>query len=340
MTATDTGALSLTVNIEKFALKKPFRITGHIMSDADVVTVELARQGHVGRGEASGMYYRQNDDPHSIRRKIESLRSTIEAGVDREDLRRLLPIGGARNALDCALWDLEAKLTNRPAWQRAGLDPVRPLLTSFTVGADSPENMALDALAYPHAKAIKVKLTGQPCDADRIRAVRTVRPNVWLGVDANQGFSRTFLENLMPVLVETKVDLIEQPFAVGSESLLDGFDSPIPLAADESVQDGTDLRGLVGRFDVVNIKLDKCGGLTEGLAMAREASRLGLKVMVGNTVGTSLAMAPGFLLGQLCAVVDLDGPAFLCVDRPLSVSYDDGMIFCPAELWGGRSDRQ
>jgi len=195
--------------------------------------------------------------------------------------------------------------------------------------------MALDALAYPHAKAIKVKLTGQPSDADRIRAVRAARPEVWLGVDANQGFSRAFLENLLPALVETKVDLIEQPFAVGSESLLDGFDSPIPVAADESVQDGTDLHGLVGRFDVVNIKLDKCGGLTEGLAMVRIALKLGLQVMVGNTVGTSLAMAPAFLLGQLCTVVDLDGPAFLRSDRPLSARYEDGMIFCPADLWGG-----
>jgi L-alanine-DL-glutamate epimerase-like enolase superfamily enzyme len=198
--------------------------------------------------------------------------------------------------------------------------------------------MAVDALAYQDAKAIKVKLTGQPSDADRIRAVRAVRPDVWLGVDANQGFSRTFLENLMPVLVEARVELIEQPFAVGSEALLDGFDSPIAVAADESVQDGADLRGLVGRFDVVNIKLDKCGGLTEALAMAREASKLGLRVMVGNTVGTSLAMAPGFVLGQVCTVVDLDGPLFLLSDRPQAARYSDGMIFCPEDLWGGAAD--
>jgi L-alanine-DL-glutamate epimerase-like enolase superfamily enzyme len=194
--------------------------------------------------------------------------------------------------------------------------------------------MAKGALHYRDAKAIKLKLTGEPLDADRVRSVREACPDVWLGVDANQGFTRPFLENLMPVLLAADVALVEQPFPVGYESLLDGFASPIPIAADESAQSFDDLAGLVGRFRTVNIKLDKCGGLTQGLAMAREAARLGLDVMVGNMLGTSLAMAPSFLLGQLCSVVDLDGPIFLAEDRTPAINYRDGMIECPETLWG------
>jgi L-Ala-D/L-Glu epimerase len=329
-----TGAVTLRVTIDNFSLKEPFHIMGHSMVDTDVVTVTLEKGGHIGCGEASGVYYRKDDDAAGVVRQIEAIRPRIEAGIDRESLQRLLPTGGARNAVDCALWDLEAKQTGRPAWQIAGLDPPRPLLTTFTVGANEPEKMASDALAYADAKAIKLKLTGEPFDADRVRAVRAARPDVWLGVDANQGFTRVFLETLMPVLVEARVELIEQPFKVGQEAQLDGFRSPIPLAADESAQGLADLRRLVGRFNVVNIKLDKCGGLTEGLAMARKARRLGLDVMVGNMVGTSLAMAPSCLVGQLCKVVDLDGPVFLSTDRDIAVRYSDGFISCEDMSWG------
>ena len=329
-----TGALILHVAIEKFALKEPFHITGHTMVDTDVITVTLEEGGHIGRGEASGVYYRKDDDAASVVKQIEAVRARIEAGIDRESLQRLLPTGGARNAVDCALWDLEAKLTGRPAWQIAGLDRPRPLLTTFTVGANKPEKMASDARAYADAKAIKLKLTGEPLDADRVRAVRAARPDVWLGVDANQGFTRAALEALMPVLIECRVELIEQPFRVGQEAQLDGFKSPIPVAADESAQGLTDVRGLVGRFKVVNIKLDKCGGLTEALAMAREARRLDLDVMVGNMVGTSLAMAPSWLVGQMCKVVDLDGPVFLSTDRDIAARYSDGFISCEDMPWG------
>jgi L-Ala-D/L-Glu epimerase len=334
MNTSDTGAVTLRVTIEKFALKQPFHITGYTMVDTDVVTVTLQKGGHIGRGEASGVYYRKDDDAAGVVKQIEAVRARIERGIDRESLQRLLPTGGARNAVDCALWDLEAKLTGRPAWQIAGLDQPQPLLTTFTVGADQPEKMAADARAYTHAKAVKLKLTGESLDAERVRAVRAARPDVWLGVDANQGFTRAFLETLMPVLVANRVELIEQPFKVGQEAQLDGFKSPIPVAADESAQGLTDVRGLVGRFRVVNIKLDKCGGLTEGLAMARKALRLGLDVMVGNMVGTSLAMAPCCLVGQLCKVVDLDGPVFLSTDRDPPVRYENGTISCPEALWG------
>jgi len=326
-------SLKLQVAVEQWPLITPFRITGYTWHVNNVVMVSLEKDGHVGRGEGSGVYYRQ-DTPALALKKLESLKATIEAGISRESLQELLPPGGARNALECALWDLEAKLTGRPAWQMAGLNEPKPLLTTMTCGAETPEKMAATALAYKGARAIKLKLTGEPVDADRIRAVRLACPNVWLAVDANQGFTRDFLEWLMPVLVETHVELIEQPFAIGQEKLLDGFQSPIPIAADESVQSRVDIPELIGRFDVVNIKLDKCGGLTEGLAMARAAHEAGLQTMVGNMTGTSLGMAPACLVGQLCEVVDLDGPVFLKTDRDIAVQYSDGFITCPPELWG------
>jgi L-alanine-DL-glutamate epimerase-like enolase superfamily enzyme len=233
------------------------------------------------------------------------------------------------------MWDLDAQIAKIPVWQMAGLDEPRPLVTTFTCPALDPDQMAFTARRYTQAKALKLKLTGEPIDADRVRAVRAARPDVWLGVDANQGLTLSSLERLMPVLVQAEVQLIEQPFKVGEETLLDNIDLPIRLASDESVQSRADLPAQVGRVEVVNIKLDKCGGLTEGLAMAREARVLGLEVMVGNMIETSLAMAPSFLVGQLCQVVDLDGPIFLRSDRTPAVRYEDGVIRCPCHLWGG-----
>lgn len=334
MNARRFGPLTLHVAIENFPLRQPFTITGSTMVDTDVVVVTLGKDGHSSRGEASGVDYRGEDAPGVVR-QIEAMRAAIEHGLDRDSLQRLLPAGGARNAVDCALWDLEARLTGRPAWQIAGLEPPKPLLTTFTVGANDPEKMAGDARAYGQARAIKMKLTGQAVDADRVRAVRAARPDAWLGVDANEGFTPSSLASLMPVLLGANVQLIEQPFPVGREDLMDGLGSPIPCAADESAQRLDDLPKLAGRFQVVNIKLDKCGGLTEGLRMARRARQLGLGVMVGNMVATSLAMAPAFLVGQLCSVVDLDGPALLGRDRPHAVVYEDGRIWCPEALWGG-----
>jgi L-Ala-D/L-Glu epimerase / N-acetyl-D-glutamate racemase len=334
MSPADLGPLRLTVKLEQWPLKVPFRITGYTWEKLDVVVVALECGGKVGRGEAAGVYYKK-DFPADIVSRIEAIRAQIEAGTTREALRQLLPPGGARNAIDCALWDLEEQVTGTPVWQRAGLAAPQPLITTMTCGAESPDTMAATALAYHDARAIKLKLTGEPIDADRVRAVRDARPDVWLGVDGNQGFSRPALEKLLPVLVDAKVALIEQPLPIGQEALLDGLRSPIPLAADETVQSLAEVASLPGRFQVMNIKLDKCGGLTEGLAMARTARELGLDIMVGNMLGTSLAMAPAFVLGQLCKVVDLDGPLFLASDRPTAVEYKDGYIHCPAGLWGG-----
>lgn len=326
--------LKLSVELEKWPLVSPFRITGYLWESIEVVVVGLERDGCRGLGEAAGVYYR-NDRPGSIARTLESVRTALDGGITRDELQTLLPPGGARNALDCALWDLEAKLSGRPSWQSAGLtEAPRPLLTTFTCGVDTPDLMAAKARSYAGARALKVKLAGEALDAERVRAVRAANPHAWLGIDANQGFTCESLDRLMKVLVEANVKLVEQPFPVGQEGQLAGLRSPIPIAADESVQDLTDIPALVGRFDVVNIKLDKCGGLTEGLAMVRRARELGLKAMVGNMMGTSLAMAPALLLGQLCEVVDLDGPALLQRDRAKAIRYVDGLITLGENRWG------
>lgn len=335
MISAHNGPLKLSLHVEEWPRATPVRITGYTFDVIKVLVVRLEKDGHVGQGEAAGVYYLA-DNVHSMRKQIESLRARIETGVDLASLQALLPPGGARNALDCALWDLEAKLTGRPVWELADLGEPRPLLTVFTCHADAPERMAERARGYTGARAIKLKLTGEPIDIERVRVVRASLPDVWLGVDANQGFDRPFLERFMPELLRERVALIEQPFPIGQEGLLEGFRSPIPIAADESVQGLSDIAGLVGRFSVVNIKLDKCGGLTEALAMVRAARELGLDVMVGNMSGTSLAMAPAFLVGQLCSIVDLDGPVFLKNDRPVPVRYSDGFVTCPEQLWGQR----
>ena len=325
--------LTLRVEAEQWLLRVPFRITGQTIVSLDVVVVRLERNGLCGRGEAAGVDYRGDDVPAMLA-QLEAARAAIERGVTRQSAQRLLGAGGARNALDCALWELEAREAQRPVWQLAGLANPRPLITTYTIGADDPAAMAARASAFGAAGAIKLKLIGDAADAERVRAVRAARPEVWLAVDANQGFDRKHLQALLPVLQGCGVALIEQPFPVGQEPSLEELRSPIPIAADEAAQVSEDLPRLVGRFNAVNIKLDKCGGLTEGLRMSAEARRLGLGVMIGNMVGTSLAMAPAYLVGQSCQVVDLDGPLLLASDRPVAVSYADGYLRCDERVWG------
>ncbi|HET8690938.1 MAG TPA: dipeptide epimerase [Steroidobacteraceae bacterium] len=326
--------MRLEVVREKIPLSAPFTITGYTFTDVDAVVVHVADGGATGSGEAAGVYYLDDGVEHMCA-EIERVRADVEAGVDRESLRRLLPPGGARNAIDCALWDLESKRLGQPAWRIAGLERPRPLLTTFTIPAGDPASMAAKAVEYAQAKQLKLKLTGElSLDAERVRAVRRARPDCWLGVDANQGYSAHSLASLMPDLVAAQVKLVEQPFARGRDAELDGFRCPIPVAADESVQGLSEIEPLVGRFDVVNIKLDKCGGLTEGLAMAAEARRHGLGVMVGNMVGSSLAMAPAWLLGQLCDINDLDGTLFVARDRTPAMVFERGKVSYPDGGWG------
>jgi len=326
--------LTLDVRVESLRLSAPFRIASRTFDSADVLVVTLSDRDFAGRGEASGVYY-TGDDVAQMLHHVERARDAVEAGVTRDELRTLLPPGGARNAIDAALWDLEAASNDCPAWVLAGQDVPHPLLTTFTLGADTPEAMAAGAKRYDHARAIKVKLTGDlALDIARVTAIRAARPDVWLGVDANQGFVIGDLDALVAAMQKADVSLIEQPLARGREADLDGYVSPIPIAADESVLSLDDVAGAVGRFDVINIKLDKCGGLTEALLMAAEARRIGLGVMVGNMIGTSLAMAPAFVLGQICDLVDLDGPIFLRADRQPGMEYRDGAVWCPETVWG------
>ena len=324
----------LSVERRDLALKAPFKISGYTFTDNPVLTATVTRGGLSGRGEAAGVYY-VGDTADAAADTLRRLSDRLPPDLTRQSLRDLLSPGGARNALDCALWELEARERGEPVWRLAGLEPPRPLLTTVTLGADDPPIMARSAQSFDFARALKLKLTGEgDIDIERVRAVRAARPDVWMGVDPNQGYAPATVEPLVSALMDCRVSLLEQPFKRGSEAQLDGLNLPLPVAADESCLHLGEMEALTGRFDVVNIKLDKCGGLTEGLMMARRAQDMNLKVMVGNMVGTSLAAAPGFVLGQLCDVVDLDGPLFIAEDPKPGVSYKGGDIWCPPEVWG------
>ena len=329
-----TRARILDIKIERQTLKQPFAIAGHVFREMPAIVATIGDGAHCGRGEAAGVYYLGDDVAH-MSAVVEGVRGAIEAGMSREQLQLELPPGGARNALDCAMWELEAARKGTTVRELAGGPANGPLVTTLTLGADTPETMAAGAKALTGAVAIKLKLTGDPkLDIARVAAVRAACPGVWLAVDANQGYTLDGLQTALPAFVRYAVALVEQPLPRGEEARLDGFISPIPLAADESVLSSADLDALVGRFDVINIKLDKCGGLTEALAMARRARELGFKLMVGNMAGSSWAMAPAFIVGQLCDIVDLDGPISLVKDRSPAVQYIDGKVWCDDGVWG------
>jgi len=327
-------AMTLHARLEDWPMVRPFRITGQTFTMSRVVVAELSFQGHTGLGEACGVGYR-DDTPERILTQLQGVAGLLQDEVTHADLLQILPAGGARNALDAALWDLNAKRNRKPAWSSAGLSCPNPLLTTFTVGADTPAEMAVRAWAYKGAKAIKLKLTGDGSDGARVEAVRAALPDVWLGVDANQGFTPDGLSALWPTLQAMDVKMVEQPFPIGRDAWMDGVERAIPVIADESLQTAADLPALVGRYDGINIKLDKCGGLTHGLEIARQARAMGLTVMVGNMTGTSWSQAPAFLLGQVCDLVDLDGPLFLKDDRAPGVTYRDGFVDCAETVWGG-----
>ncbi len=326
---------TLDLALEHFAYHQPFRISGHVFTQTSVLVATIREGAHSGRGEGAGVYYLGDDAAHMLA-EAARVSATIESGATRAELQGLLPPGGARNALDCALWDLEAKQAGTPVWQLAGLREPQPLLSTLTLGADAPATMAAAAQAIDPDAPVKVKLTGEvELDLARVVAIRAARPEAWIGVDANQGYTRETLARLLPVLMEHRIAQLEQPLRRGDEASMDGLERPLPFVADESAVSLAETDALVGRFDLVNIKLDKCGGLTEALAIAQRARTLGLDVMVGNMMGTSLSMAPSFLVGQYCDVVDLDGPTFLAHDRTPGVTYRGGRIHCPAAIWGG-----
>jgi L-alanine-DL-glutamate epimerase-like enolase superfamily enzyme len=326
--------LRLRISEERWPLQEPFEIAGQVMIELPLLLVELTdRDGVVGRGEAAGVDY-DGETPGSMRRQIESVASQLHAATTSADLAALLPRGGARNALDCAWWDLQAKRSGVPAWISAGLQPMRPLLTACTIGLGSLCDIRRRARSLSSVPLIKVKVDGSR-HVDWIRVVREEAPLARLVVDANQSWTRALIEDLMPELLALGVEFIEQPVMRDRDDALDGLRSPIPIVADESCTDRDSLQGLLNRYQGVNIKLDKCGGLTEALALARGAQALGLDVMVGNMCGTSLGMAPAFLVAQLARWVDLDGPLLQKEDRPDAMRYVQGTVEQPSPtLWG------
>lgn len=311
----------------------PFRIAYEVRTHAETVLVELRQGDLIGRGEALGVSY-HGETADTILAQLESVRHRCEAGLTRDELQSLLPPGGARNALDCALWDLEAKHSLQRAWQLAGMNAVRPLLTAYTLGIDTPERMSAAARAAQAYSLLKLKLSGEG-DLERVRAIRAARPDVEIIVDANQAWNPTQLRELTPAFADLGVKLIEQPLAVGQDASLADFSSPVPLCADESCQTASSLADLVGKYQYVNIKLDKTGGLTEALRLARSAQAANLKLMVGCMGGSSLSMAPAFIVGQLCDVIDLDGPLLAAADIADGIRYEGSRMFAPeARLWG------
>ena len=331
-----TTTASRVLQVEKAAIRfaEPFRITGYVFEAMPSVVARIWERDCVGRGEAAGVYYLGDDQDRMID-AIEQIRPAIEEGMTREDLQVVLPPSGARNALDCALWELEARLSRIPVWQLAGVPRPKPLVTTFTLPADDPSVLAKKVKRLSFAKSIKLKLDGDiDVDRERMRIVRAARPDAWIGVDANQGFVPGDLDALAKASREHSISLIEQPLKRGEESGLEDWRPGIPVAADESILNLAELQERAHYFDVINIKLDKCGGLTEALKMARAARLFGKQLMVGNMGGSTLAMAPGFVLGQLCDVVDLDGPYGLADDPLAEQIYSDGNIFVAESLWG------
>jgi L-alanine-DL-glutamate epimerase-like enolase superfamily enzyme len=332
--ATTTASRNLTVEKAEIRFAEPFRITGYVFEAMPSIVARIADGRTVGRGEAAGVYY-LGDDQDRMLATIEEVRPEIESGLSRDRLQQLLPACGARNALDCALWELDSRLANVPVWKLAGVPRPRPLVTTFTLPADDPAVLSAKVAKLAFAKAIKLKLDGNAdLDRERIAVVRGARPDAWLAVDANQGFVPADLDKLGAAARDFSVSLIEQPLKRGEDSELEGWHPGVPVAADESILDLDELEQLGHYFDVINIKLDKCGGLTEALTMARAARMFGKQVMVGNMGGSTLAMAPGFVLGQICDVVDLDGPYGLADDPLAGEIYRDGMIYVPETLWG------
>ena len=319
----------IQAKVEIFPLAQVFRISRGARTQAEVVSVKINRNHFTGHGECVP-YARYNETLGSVIQQIESL----PADIDRETLQTMLPAGAARNAVDCALWDLESKTLNQPIWQLAGMQMPKKALTAFTLSLDEPENMLKQAKYNSNRPLLKIKL-GTPNDMPRLEAVRLGAPNSEIIVDANEGWNAEIYTKLAPDLVRLGVKLVEQPLPANQDDALVGLPRPLPICADESCHDRSSLPQLVGKYDYVNIKLDKTGGLTEALLLKNKALEDGFKIMVGCMVGSSLAMAPATLIAQNATFVDLDGPLLLSQDRHHGLLYEDSWVYPPVrELWG------
>jgi len=325
--------MRLSVRIERWPLARAFTISRGSKTEAVVVVAELDDGVHRGRGEAVP-YARYGEVPERVVESVEALRPAVERGLDRAALQTALPAGAARNALDCAYWDLAAKQSGRPVCELAGLGAPQPVNTAYTISLASAMEMAAAAERAARRPLLKVKL-GAEDDTKRIAEVRRAAPQAELIVDANEGWSAANLAANLAACADVGVTLVEQPLPQGADEVLRDCKRPIPICADESVHDRASLDSLKGKYDAINIKLDKSGGLTEALALVAEAEGRGLLIMVGCMVATSLAMAPAMLLAQRARFVDLDGPLLLAHDRAEGLRYDGSVVYPPTPaLWG------
>ncbi len=322
--------MRIEVTRDVFRLAQVFTIARGSRTEAQVLTVRITDRGLTGWGECVP-YARYGESLDSVTAQIEALPEAL----DRQALQSLLPAGAARNAVDCALWDLEAKRADQRAWALAGLDTPGPEITAYTLSLDTPEAMRLQAAKEQHRPLLKTKLGGGEEDVARIEAVRAGAPNARIIVDANEGWTPDLYQTLAPVLVRLGVEMVEQPLPAGADEALAELERVLPVCADESCHDRASLPALKGKYDMVNIKLDKTGGLTEALELRRAAQAAGYQYMMGCMVGSSLAMAPAVLVAQGAAVVDLDGPLLLAEDRDTPLTFDDAGVHPPAAgLWG------
>jgi len=324
---------SLTVTAETWPIAGTFRISRGARTEAQVVVVQIAHGDAVGRAECVP-YPRYGESIAGTVEQLTALQGAIADGLDRQALQTTLPAGAARNALDCALWDLDAKRGGTTVWQLAGLAAPGPLVTAYTLSLDSAEAMGASAAANAQRPLLKVKLDGDGV-IERVRAIHRNAPQSRIIVDANEAWTPDLLAEVAPQLGALGVEMIEQPLHADADGALDGMDRPVTLCADESCHDSATVAGLVGRYDIVNIKLEKTGGLTEALKLADTAEAAGFGIMVGCMIGTSLGMAPATLVAARARVVDLDGPLMLARDRDPGISFEGStMAPPPAALWG------
>lgn len=323
----------LHLHTHAWKLKEPFAMARGVRSEARVVIVEIHQDGCTGRGEAGGVAYR-GETPETMQAQIENIRGAIERGCTREGLMRLLPAGGARHAVDAALWDLAAKLSGVPVWQRAEVPTWNPVKSAVTIGIRGMQAYEEAARSYAAFPWIKMKVgLGAPMDA--VAAVRRGAPNARIILDANQSWTVDELLHYEPQLRRFNIDLLEQPVAAGRDQNLLRYSGEIPLCADEALSTAADLSRLLGRYQFINIKLDKVGGLTSALALATQARAAGFRLMVGCMLGGSVSVAPGMVLAQQCEVCDLDGPWLQSEDWPQGIVYQQGSMLPPVrELWG------
>jgi len=330
---TSAVALTLSVRIERWPIAGTFTISRGAKIEAVTVVAELVQSGLSGRGECVP-YPRYGETPDGAAAALEAMQDALRGGLDRTALQAAMPPCAARNALDCALLDLEAKRSGRRAWDLLGCAPPKASVTAYTISLGTPEAMAAATARAAQRPLLKIKLGGGD-DPARIAAVRAAAPDSELIVDANEGWTADDLETNLAACAQAGVTLVEQPLPAGRDDLLARIRRPVAVCADESVHDRGSLEGLQDRYDAVNIKLDKTGGLTEALAMADAARALGLDIMVGCMVGTSLSMAPAMLLTPQARFIDLDGPLLLARDRDDGLRYEGSIVYPPEPgLWG------